>query len=129
MDGDARGRVCCVRVRRHLGERQRVRLLAGLLAERMTAADVNRHAALQVWQREIGLAVAAIGGAEQRNSAWFWLIGRNWPLQNAQPFGGKSNEKILISERKGSLIRPSAMAHEFEPAFRRLLSVPVNLLP
>jgi hypothetical protein len=22
------------------------------------------------------------------NSAWFWLIGRNWPLANAQPLGG-----------------------------------------
>src|SRR3954469_24892896 len=36
------------------------------------------------------------------NSAWFWLIGRNWPLHNAHPLGGKLNETSLISDRKGS---------------------------
>jgi hypothetical protein len=36
------------------------------------------------------------------NSAWFWLIGKSWPLQNAQPFGGKFQEMILISPRNGS---------------------------
>src|SRR5687768_14034949 len=39
-------------------------------------------------------------------SAWFWLMGRSWPLQSAQPFGGKLKETSLISERNGSDIVP-----------------------
>src|SRR5712691_4255322 len=36
------------------------------------------------------------------NSAWFWLIGRSWPLANVQPLGGKFHEMIFNSPRKGS---------------------------
>src|SRR4051812_2539934 len=36
------------------------------------------------------------------NSAWFWLMGRNCPLQNAHPLGGKLKLMILISPRYGS---------------------------
>src|SRR3954469_11550038 len=36
------------------------------------------------------------------NSAWFWLIGRSWPLHIAQPFGAKLNDMILSSDRNGS---------------------------
>jgi hypothetical protein len=35
------------------------------------------------------------------NSAWFWLIGKSCPLQNAQPFGGKLKLTILISPING----------------------------
>jgi hypothetical protein len=35
-------------------------------------------------------------------SAVFWLIGKVWPLQEAQPCGGKLKPKILISPRYGS---------------------------
>ena len=35
-------------------------------------------------------------------SAWFWLIGRNWPLHMAQPFGTWLNANSLISDRNGS---------------------------
>src|SRR5215472_5574337 len=36
------------------------------------------------------------------NSAWFWLMASNAPLQNAQPFGGKFQLMILISPKNGS---------------------------
>src|SRR5208283_2476849 len=38
------------------------------------------------------------------NSAVFWLIGRIWPLQNAQPLGGKLKGNIRISATKGLAI-------------------------
>ena len=50
---------------------------------------VDRHAALQVRQRERLLAVAAVGRADQVNSASFSEIGISWPSQNAQPAGGE----------------------------------------
>ena len=81
----ARRRCIDVGVRRELRDRQRVRLLAAPLAQGVAAADVDRRAAPQVRQREGGPAVAAEGGAEQENSAWFWLIGSSWPLHIAQP--------------------------------------------
>jgi hypothetical protein len=31
-------------------------------------------------------------------------MGRDWPLQKAQPFGGKLKLKILISDKNGSAI-------------------------
>src|SRR5215204_22456 len=45
-------------------------------------------------------------------SAWFWLIGSNCPLQRAQPFGAKLNEKIRISERNGSAMTSLRLLHE-----------------
>src|SRR5688572_4981741 len=39
------------------------------------------------------------------NSAWFWLIARSWPLQNAQPLGGKLNPTMRISPMNGSDMR------------------------
>ena len=41
-------------------------LRSGQLAEDMAVADMHRHASLQIGQREVGLAVAAIGRAQQR---------------------------------------------------------------
>ncbi|WBY06718.1 hypothetical protein PIB19_14380 [Sphingomonas sp. 7/4-4] len=43
-----------------------MRLFAAVLAERVPAADMHRHAATHIRKREIGLAIAAIGGAQQR---------------------------------------------------------------
>src|SRR5689334_8962486 len=34
--------------------------------------------------------------------AWFWLMGKSWPLQRAQPLGGKLKLTIFISLRNGS---------------------------
>ena len=41
-----------------------------------------------------------------QNSAWFWLIGRSWPLHSAQPRRSARgcSGKIRISARKGSAI-------------------------
>src|SRR4029077_7039220 len=36
------------------------------------------------------------------NKAWFWLMGNNWPLQKAQPLGGKFQLMIFTSPRNGS---------------------------
>ena len=41
------------------------------------------------------------------NSAWFWLIGRSWPLHSAQPLGAKTKLMIRISDRNGSAISSS----------------------
>ena len=73
--------------------------LAASLAQDKTAAHVNRRAALQIRQRKVDSAVAAVTVPNSEKSAWFWLIGRIWPLQNAQPLGGKLKETILISDR------------------------------
>jgi hypothetical protein len=37
------------------------------------------------------------------NSAVFWTMGINWPLQNAQVLGAKLNPTSLISPMKGSM--------------------------
>ncbi len=39
----------------------------------------------------------------------FWLIGRSWPLQSAQPLGAKLKGKILISATNGSHGYPSPL--------------------
>ena len=52
-------------VRRDLVDRQRDLLDAAGLAHDEAGALVDRDAALQVGQREGGLAVAAVGGADQ----------------------------------------------------------------
>src|ERR687888_86131 len=36
--------------------------------------------------------------------AWFWLIGRSWPLHSAHPFGAKTKLMMRISDRNGSAI-------------------------
>ena len=38
------------------------------------------------------------------NSAWFMLLGRRNPLQNAHPFGVYAKDIILISLKNGSAI-------------------------
>src|ERR1051325_12022721 len=38
------------------------------------------------------------------NSAWFWLIGRSWPLHKAQPFGANTKLMIRISLKNGYAI-------------------------
>ena len=53
-------------VRGDFGNRQRVRLLAAALAQRVAAADVYRHAPAQVREREIHPPVAAEGRPQQR---------------------------------------------------------------
>src|SRR3954452_866180 len=55
-----------VRVVRHLRDRERVRVLTGLLAENVAAAAVRGAAPAQGRQREVDSAVAAVGGPEQR---------------------------------------------------------------
>jgi len=55
-----------MRVYRQLRNRQRNRLRAALLAQNMATADMNRRLPAQIRQREVGLPVAAEGGAEQR---------------------------------------------------------------
>src|SRR5712691_2021534 len=35
------------------------------------------------------------------NSAWFWLMGSNCPLQRAHPLGAKLKLAILISDKNG----------------------------
>src|SRR5437588_11261334 len=52
-------------MRRQLGDRERMRLLASSLAERVTTAHVNRRTSLQVWQPEVNAPIAAVGCAEQ----------------------------------------------------------------
>ena len=73
--GQRSGRVEHVRVRRDLRDRQRVRLFAATLAERVTATDMNGRAAAQIGQREVHAAIAAEGRAEQREQ-WLILIDR-----------------------------------------------------
>ena len=46
------------------------------------------------------------------NSAWFWLMGRSWPLHSAQPIGAKMKLMILISPMNGSAI-PFPLALRF----------------
>src|ERR687884_1838159 len=62
--GVSRGSIKRVKVRRHFALCQRVRLLAGPLAEGVAVAHVNRHAPSQVWQREVDAPVAAVSRAE-----------------------------------------------------------------
>src|SRR4051812_18369741 len=37
-------------------------------------------------------------------SAWFWLMGKSWPLLRAHPFGANTKLMILISDKNGSAI-------------------------
>src|SRR5579862_967854 len=55
----------------------------------------------------------------REKSAWFWLMGRSCPLQNAQPLGGKFHEITLISPRNGSLIRRSPRGSCWSSRLRR----------
>ena len=41
------------------------------------------------------------------NSAWFWLMGSNWPLHSAQPFGGKL--KLTSSGSRRGTAQPWAL--------------------
>jgi len=81
-------------VRGHLGLEEGDGLLtAGFaqVAQRQpgTLAGLERGAALQVGEREVRLAVPAVGGSEQENSAVFWEMGSSWPSHSAQPVGAK----------------------------------------
>ena len=80
-----------VRVRRQLGDRQRVRLLAAALAERVAAADVDRRAAAQVGQREVDPAVAAEGRAEQREQRLVLVDRQQLPVAQ-RPALGREDE-------------------------------------
>src|SRR5262245_7403289 len=64
------------------------------------------------------------------NSAWFWLIGRSWPLQKAQPLGGKLNENMRISARNGSatIVSPERAQPEIRFFHSRLLGDQVKRL-
>src|SRR5215213_6277781 len=42
-------------------------------------------------------------------------MGRSWPLHNAQPFGGKLKDMILISDRNGSLMSPPLHLRQTTP--------------
>ena len=44
----------------------------------------------------------------KENNGTFWLMGRSWPLQSAQPDGAKFPAKILISPMNGFAIRRSS---------------------
>jgi len=63
---------------------------------------VDGNTALKVGQVESLLAVAAVGRAINWNSTSFSEIGSVWPLQIAQPDGGKLPANILISPTYGS---------------------------
>ena len=65
-----------MRVLRHFRNRKRVRLLAAFLAQRVTAADVDRRAAAQVGQREIDSSIAAKGRAQQREQRLVLIDGQ-----------------------------------------------------
>ena len=54
-----RRRLCDVRMRRQLRDRQRVRLLAAALAQGVAATDVNRHPTAEIGQREVDPAITA----------------------------------------------------------------------
>jgi len=57
---------------------------------------VNRDGALEVRQAEVVLAIAAIGRAEEGESAGFEPIGSSAPSQNAQPLGAKLYGTVRI---------------------------------
>src|SRR4051812_19587810 len=90
------------RVGRHLPVCGRAVLLAAPLSLSESAAELDRRSTLEVSEGERDAAVAAVGRAESEKSAWFWFIGSNWPLHNAQPFGAKLKLMILISGKNRS---------------------------
>ena len=53
-------------MRGHLADADGVSLLAAAFAQVVVAADMDRGAAAQVGQGEVHLAIAAEGGAQQR---------------------------------------------------------------
>src|ERR671916_108151 len=65
-------------------------------------------------------------------SAWFWLIGRSWPLHKAQPFGANPKLMRRISERKGSATDQPLWAHRGRCCGRvrgrRLVARPIGLV-
>jgi cyanophycinase-like exopeptidase len=69
-----------VRVRRHFGDRQRMRLLAAAFSQRMAAADVDRRASAQVGQREVAAPVAAEGRAQQREQGLVLVDRQKLPI-------------------------------------------------
>jgi hypothetical protein len=75
-----------VRLRRHLGDRECLALLAGPLAECVAAASMDGRSALQVRQRERGLSIAAKGGAQQREQRLAVVDRRQLPVaQRSSP--------------------------------------------
>ena len=100
-----------VRVRRQFGDRKRVRLLAALLAQRVPAADVNRRPPRRSGSAKFTRPSPPKVVPSSENSAWFWLMGSNCPLQSAHPFGAKPKLMILISDRNGSAMYYST-AHD-----------------
>ena len=69
---------------------------------------MDRRAAAQIGQREVGLPIAAEGGAEQREQRLV-LVDRQKLAVAQRPtlvVGAKLNDIIRISERNGSAMGP-----------------------
>src|SRR5215212_3894931 len=60
--GGGRDRMC---MGRQFRNGKRVALLAATLAKRVAGTEMNRRAALQIWQGKRSLSVAAVGGSKQ----------------------------------------------------------------
>src|SRR5947207_5648340 len=73
-------------MRRQFRNRQRMRLLTGLFAQRVAVAGVNRRSALQVRQGKIGLAVPAISRAEQRKERLVLVDRQQLPIAQRPAF-------------------------------------------
>ena len=81
------GAVADVRVGGQLGDRERVRLLAAPLAQRVAAAHVDRRPAPQVGQGEVHPAVAAEGRTQQREERLVLVDGQELPVaQGPRPW-------------------------------------------
>src|ERR1019366_1849436 len=79
-----------VRMRRNLGDRERVPLLAASLAEGMAATHVNGHITLQVRKAEIDPAVPTVRGAQEREKRLILVDGKKLPIAGSPTFGRES---------------------------------------
>ena len=86
---------------RQSADGQRVGLLAATLAQRVAAADVDRHPAAQVGQREVDPAVAAVGRAEQREQRLV-LVDRQELAVALRPALGREVERASAGSRTGT---------------------------
>src|SRR5262249_17029505 len=64
-----------------------------LFAQRVTAADVDRHPRLQIGQGEVHAPVAAERGAEQREQRLVLIDGQQLPVAQSPALGGKTKRK------------------------------------
>ena len=76
-------------VRRDLRDRERVRLLAALLSERVAGADVDRGASAQIGQCEVHAAVAAEHGAQQREQGLVLVDRQQLTVAHRPALGGE----------------------------------------